>query len=128
MFLLRLIPTVQVFLLGIMKNDTERMAMSGTQSADAMPQIHAIRASRTLHRSMMYRKGNRVTPAKRNHLRSGLHPWALFGEHKLPTRKILSRFREKDGDLDREDMLAIEILMQTIVVTLAVLQQQRSWA
>jgi hypothetical protein len=61
------------------------------QTAYTMSQVDAVRATRALHRAMVHREGYTVTLAKRNHLRSRLHAWALLSEYKFPTRKILPR-------------------------------------
>ena len=113
--------------LGVMEDDADGMAMPRTQAADTMPQVDAIRPARALHRAMMHREGYSVTLAKRNHLRSRLHTRTLFGQYKFPTAKILPRFGQQDGHLYREDVLAVKILMQAIVVALPVLEQQWRW-
>ena len=46
-------------------------------------------------------------------------------EHKFSAPKIFSRLRQQNGHLDREDLLAVNILVQTIVVTLSILENQR---
>jgi hypothetical protein len=87
-----------------------------------MAQIHPIRSSRSLHWAMMHRKGNRVPLPKRNDLRPRLHTRTLLRQHKLSSGKIHSRLRQQDRNLDREDMLAVKILMQAVVITLPILQ------
>ena len=52
-----------------------------------------------------------------------MHAWALFGQDKFATSEIALRFRQKDCELKRKDMLAIEVLMQAIVIAGRVLKQ-----
>jgi hypothetical protein len=116
--------SLRVNSLYIMKDDAKSMTVPGTQTAYAVPQVDAIRATRPLHWAMMYGKRDRITLAKRNHLRPRLHARALFSQYKFPARKILFRLGQQDRYLYRKDVLAVEILMQAIVVTLPILQQQ----
>ena len=64
-------------------------------------------------------------------LRSGttsardLHARPLLGQHELAAVEIRARLRQQDRDLQREDMLAVEILVQAVVVARAIAQQQR---
>src|SRR6202011_2696751 len=89
--------------LSIVEDDSQRMTASGPQPADPMTQIHPIRPAGSLHRPMMHRKGNRIALTKRHTLRSRLHPRTLLRQHKLAATKILSRLREQNRHLDRED-------------------------
>ena len=91
-----------------------------------MSQIHPIRSSCPLHRTMMHGKSHSIAPTQRNDLRPGLHAWTLFRQHKLAAHKLLSGFREQNGHLYWEDMLPIEVLMQAVIIAFAILQQQRS--
>ena len=50
---------------------------------------------------------------------------ALLGHDELAAGEIDAGFRQQDGHLQREDVLAIEILMQAVVVPGAVSQEQR---
>jgi hypothetical protein len=47
----------------------------------------------------------------------------LLGQHELASREIPPRFREQKGYLNGEDMLAIEILVQAVVVSDAILKK-----
>src|SRR6185295_16098653 len=44
-------------------------------------------------------------------------------EHELTTFEFFARLAEEDRHLERENMLAIEVLMQAVVIVPAVLQQ-----
>ena len=62
---------------------------------------------------------------QRHDLGARLHARALLGQHELAAREIALRLGQQERDLQRKHMLAVEILMQAVVVALAVLQQQR---
>jgi hypothetical protein len=36
-----------------------------------------------------------------------LHPWPLLGQHEFATRKVPSRHRKQNRDLQREDVLPV---------------------
>src|SRR5258708_29738294 len=112
--------------LSIVEDDPQRMTAPRPQPADSMAQIHTIRSAGSLHRTMMHRKRKRIALSKRNHLRPRLHTRTLLRQHKLASNKILSRLREQNRHLYREDMFPIKILMQTVVIPFPILQQQRS--
>src|ERR1700756_6076955 len=80
-------------LLGVMKDDAERIAMAGAQPADTVSHVDAIRTARASHRTMMHGEDNSIALPKRNHLRPRLHAWTLFGKHKFPAGKILLLLR-----------------------------------
>src|SRR5262245_58536158 len=67
--------------LRVVENDAERMTMSRPDAADAVPEIDAIRAASARHGTMMNRKYNAITLAKRHNDRPRLHPWPLFRHH-----------------------------------------------
>jgi hypothetical protein len=77
---------------------------------------------------MMNGECNRVALTQRNYLGPRLHSRSLFGEYELPPLKISPRFGEKECHLYRKDMFAIEVLVQTVIVSRALLQKQRRWA
>jgi hypothetical protein len=54
-----------------------------------------------------------------------LHARALFGQDELAAVEVLAGFGQQHRDLQREDVLAIEILMQAVEVARPVPQQQR---
>jgi hypothetical protein len=114
-------------LLGIVEDDAKRMAVSRAQATDTVPKIDAIGSPLTRHRAVMDGKGHSITLAQRNNFRSGLHARALFRKYKLATRKISRRLREQDCHLDREDVLAVNVLVEAVIVSFPILQEQRGW-
>ena len=111
--------------LGVMKDDAERMAMAGAQTAHAMPHVHPIDAPRALHRPMMDREDHAFALLERDHLGARLHARTLLGQHELAAGEVVAGAGEQERDLERKDMLAVKVLVQAIVVAGTVLQEQR---
>jgi hypothetical protein len=65
---------------------------------------------------------------KRDDRSPGLHPWALFRKNEFSSAEVTAGFAEEEGDLQREDKIAIEILMEAVVVVLLIFEQKRSRA
>src|ERR1700760_3203152 len=90
-----------------------------------MAHIDAIEAARPLYRPHMHSKSDGVALPERYNFGPRLHPRPLFGQDELATFEITTGFRQQNRDLQREHVLAIEVLMKAVIVTFAVLQQQR---
>ena len=73
----------------------------------------------------MHSKGHGIALLQRHHLGTRLHARALLGQHEFAAGEIAARLRQQHRHLQREDMLAIEVLMQAIVIASLILQQQR---
>ena len=99
-----------------MEDDTDGIAHSGPDTADAVPEIDAIVSFGALNRPVVDREGNGIALAQRNDLGTTLHPWALLGQDELAAGEILPRLGEKDRHLDRECEVAVEILMKAVEV------------
>jgi hypothetical protein len=97
----------------------------GADPADAMAQINAIESARPLHGPVMHSKSNGIPLCQRYHFRPRLHSRPLLGQYKFATGEIAAWFRQQDRDLQRKHVLAVDILMQAIVILSPVLQQQR---
>ena len=85
----------------------------------------AIVTARSGDRAMVDREHHRVALDERHHLDSRLHAWALFGQDEFAAGEILARPRQQDRDLQRKDVLAIQVLVQAIIIAGAIAQQQR---
>ena len=92
-----------------MKDDSKGVAMARPQPTHAVPHVDAIRAPCTRNRPMMDREDHALALAKGNDLGSRLHARPLLGEYKFAAREIDSRLRKQECDLEREDVLAIDI-------------------
>ena len=99
------------------------MTVTGADLADAMAQINPVEAARPLYRPVMHSKSHRIALPERHHFGPRLHSRPLLGQHEFATGEIAARFRQQDRDLQREHMLAVEVLMQAVVVTGPILQQ-----
>src|SRR3954451_15067481 len=110
---------------GIVEDYTQRMAVAGTDPAYAMPEIDAIDSARALNRPDMHRKHHSIALAKRHYFGPRLHAWALLGQDEFTTREVAAGFGQQNRDLQGKNVLAVEILMQAVVVARLVLQQQR---
>lgn len=108
----------------IMEDDAQRRALSGIHAADTMADLHAVWAPRPLNRPLVAGKDHCITLAWRNHHGSRLHPGALFCEDQFAAGEVTPGPAKHDGGLQRKHMVTIEVLMQAVVVTLTVGQQQ----
>ena len=106
----------------IVENDTERMTVSRQDAAHAVTEIHAIHALVTLHRAIMNCEHNAISLSKRHNYRPRLHTRSLFRHHEFAAREVFVGFRQKDRELERENMLAIKVLVQTVVIVGSVLE------
>jgi len=80
-----------------------------------------------VHRTVVDREHHGIAPAQRHHLGPRLHAWPLLGQHEFAAGEILFRLRQQNRHLQRKDMLAVEILVESVVVARGVLQQERRW-
>ncbi len=74
---------------------------------------------------MVHCKCYRITLPERNDLWTGLHARPLLCEHEFATGEVSSGLGKKKRDLDREYVLAIEVLMEAVIVAGLVLEKQR---
>ena len=74
---------------------------------------------------MVYSKHYAVALPKGCNQGPRLHARTLLGEHELAAFEIARRIGQQEGDLQRKDMRAVEVLMQAVVVAGPVAQQQR---
>src|SRR3989344_7462000 len=100
------------------------MPFSTVQATDAVAQGDPIVTAHAFDRALVDREDQAVAFFQTDDLRARLHARPLLGQHELTAGEILPRRRQKNRHLEREDMLAIHILMQAVVVLWSVLQQQ----
>src|SRR5438034_5572144 len=91
-----------------MKNDAQRVARAPVHAAHAVPQIHAIVATRTLHRPIARRKNNRLALLGNHHLRLGLRSGLLLDEDELSAIPIAALAAEQKNHLQRKADLAVK--------------------
>ena len=109
----------------VMEDDACRAAAPARDSADTVLEVHAMPAARAALGAMMRRDDRRITLPQRDDTRRRLRTWTLLDEHELAAVEIAARLAEQDHRLQRKHMLAVEILMQAVVVACVVAEQQR---
>ncbi len=67
---------------------------------------------------------NGVTQGERYDGGAGLHARALFGEEEFTAGEVRTGGIEQDGDLEREDVFAVEVLVEAVEITGAVTEEE----
>src|SRR5262249_38326658 len=101
------------------------MAMPGVNAAHSVPEIHPVCAPLSLYWAVMDREHYRIALAQRGHHRPRLHERPLLGQDEFAAGEVASGLGQQDGELQREYMRPVEVLMQAVVVAGAVLQHER---
>jgi hypothetical protein len=105
------------------ENDTEGRAPSAPNTAHAVSHVDAVDATSARHRTLMNSEHDRVTPLQRHDFDARLHARTLLRQDKLTALELASGLRQQNSDLQRENVFAIEILMQAVVVAARIPQQ-----
>jgi hypothetical protein len=108
----------------IVENDAKRVSVSRPDTAHAVSQIHTVHAIVAVDRAITNREYNAVSLSKRHNHRSGLHTRPLFRHNKFTAGKIFRAFRQQDCELKREHMVAVQVLVQTVVIVWPVPEQK----
>src|SRR5258708_36468892 len=111
--------------LRVVKDDAERAAMAGARWPNAVTQFDPIAAAGALCRPMVHRENHAVPLSERHDLCARLHTRTLFREHEFAAREIPFRRRQQERGLQRKDVLAVQVLVQAVEVSRAVLQEER---
>ena len=109
----------------VVEDDAQRVPAAAAHPAHAMAQAHAVAAARAAHRPLVDGEHHGIALAQRHHLDPRLLARALLGQHELAAGEVAPGLGQQDRHLQREDMLAVEILVQAVEVAGPVLQQQR---
>jgi hypothetical protein len=109
---------------GVVEDDAERMSFTRSQFTDPMPHFHPMIASRPFHRPFIDGEHDTMSLFEPNHLDARLHAWSLFDQDELAAFEI-SKVTEQHDDLQRKNMLAIQILVQPVVIACTVSEDQR---
>src|SRR5258708_39560495 len=88
----------------VMENDADCMTVSRPDAADAVPQVNAIRATRTVNRPVMNCENNGVALTERHDHRPALHARTLLRHDKLPSGEVRAGVGKQNGQLEWEDM------------------------
>ena len=108
-----------------MKDDAQGVPATGPNPADAVPQVDSIDTPGSPDRPLSDGEGHRISLSERDHFGAGLHPGTLFRHDELAARKVRSRPGQEHRELQREHMLTVNVLMQAVVVTGLILEQER---
>src|SRR5262249_9076010 len=91
-----------------------------------MPKVDAVFAPRSLDWSVVNGERYSVALSQRHNFSPALHARTLLGNDKLSPGEVALRFRQQNRNLKRTDEICVNGLVQTIKVTLHILQKQRS--
>jgi hypothetical protein len=97
--------------LGVMENDSHGVPASRPDATDSVPEIHPVGSASSLHRAVVNGKNHPVALLELRYFGPRLHAWPLFSQHKLSSGEILIYARKQERNLERENELAIQILM-----------------
>ena len=109
----------------VVENDADCMTVSRPDAADAVPQVDAIRAARTLNGPVMNCENNGVALTERHDHRPALHARTLLRHDELSSSEVRAGVGKQNGQLEREDMLAVDVLVQAVVVADSILKEKR---
>ena len=90
-----------------------------------MTQGDPVSTARSLRRAVATREDDAFSSDERNHFCARLHPGALLGEEKLAAGEVAAGRGQEEGYLQRKEHLAVDVLVQAIVVVLFVAQEER---
>src|SRR3984885_3876122 len=90
-----------------------------------MAQIDAISPARPFHGPLAHREDDAVALRERRDLRARLHARPLLGQYELAAGEVAPGLGEQDRHLQWKEVLAIDVLMQAIVVAGTIAQQER---
>src|SRR4051812_20978643 len=108
---------------GIMEDNANSVPLARVEFADAVIQLHLVVATHPFHRAAVDGEDGRVALPERQNHGASLHTRPLLGHYQLATFEVLARLIQQDRNLHREDMLAVEVTVETIVVLRRVLQE-----
>src|SRR5260370_12493767 len=114
-------------LLGIVEYDAERVTLARPQAADAVAHCHPVRSAGAFDRSMVDREDHRLALLQRHDFAPRLRPRPLFDEQELAAGKVRLGVTEQHRQLQRKYEVAVQILVQAIVIAGSVFEQERGW-
>src|SRR5690606_18356627 len=109
----------------VVEDDAEGIALAAAQAAYAVAEFHPIVTARAAHRALVDGEDHGVASAERDDFDTGLHARALLSQDEFAAVEIDTRRRQKHRNLQWKHFIAVEILVQTIVIAGLVTQQQR---
>src|SRR5579883_204991 len=110
---------------GIVEDDAQREAPAGQQPAHSVPQVHAVPAAAAANGAIARGEDDRLALFQRRRLPARLRPRPLLQQQELAAGVILASPAEGERHLDGEGHVAVQVLVQAVVVACLVLQDQR---
>ena len=107
-----------------MKNNTQRIPLPVMYFAYAVPHIDAVVALAAFHGPEIRCEKQRVALLRLYYNGFRLRAGDLFGHHKFAAGVILFGLVKKQYHLNREEKIAVQILVQRIVPALAVFEDE----
>lgn len=88
-----------------------------------MPKVHSIGSARSPNWTMMDREGYSISLVKGHDFGARLHTGSLLRQNEFASGEVSLRLREQDRNLYGKDVLSVKILVKTVVITGAVLEE-----
>lgn len=102
--------------LGIVKDDAQRVPISRMQPADPVTKICAVEAACGTHRPMVDGEHHGIALAQGHHVRSAGLLRVALRQQQFAALEVAPRLVEQEDRLEREDMIAVQVLVQAAIV------------
>jgi len=110
--------------LRVVKYQSHRVSHAASNPTHTMAHDNTTKAPFSYSGTLIDGENHGVPLTQRDDLHTLLASRCTFSHHELAAEKILTGLGQQDRDLQWKNMLAVEVLMQTVVVALSVLQHQ----
>src|SRR5262245_61331659 len=111
-----------------MEDQAQTISLAGPKAADAVAHHHTVIAARTSHRPVAGGEEDTLAFFHTDGLGARLGAGALFVEQEFAAAVITPVLVQDAGSLQGKGYLAVQILMQAVVIARLVTQDQRCWA
>src|SRR5947207_4315838 len=109
----------------IVEDDAERVALARPQAADAVAHRYPVGPAGAFDRPVVDRENDRLALLQWHDFAARLRPRPLLDEQELAAGEVLLRLTEQHGQLQREHQIAVQVLVQAVVVAGPVFEQER---
>ncbi len=92
------------------------MTPAAPQLAHAVPHVRAVEATRTSNGTIPCRDHDCFTLRGNDHVWSALRSRSLFNQHQFSALIVIAMLAEREDHLEREEELAVQVLVQAIEV------------
>src|SRR5262249_32735413 len=101
------------------------VALAAEEAAHPVSHRRTIRAARALHRAVARGEDDRLALLEMHDVPARLGSRPLLNEEELASREVLAGLAQEHGELEGKDYVAVEILVQAVVATGLVAQEER---